>query len=187
VRASGAQVSPITIMGTVLWRIRVSLYSSSMNGALMTSKCWNDFEVPFSLTGYTVHTLEWPFLEGRAEALRRNPPSSLGGLSVKAIVAHHASFIRSLEQPPLIVGHSFGGLFVQMPSTKASIGRELRSTQLQFGGIVPGPLTTKSALPVIARVRGWQRPYTLTKRGAPLDARALPYSVRIHGCSPGAR
>jgi hypothetical protein len=107
------------------------------------------------------------------------PPSSLGGLSVKAIVAHHASFIRSLEQPPLIVGHSFGDLFVQMLLDQGFGWAGIAIDPAPIGGIVPGPLTTKAALPVIARVGGWKRPYTLTKRGgADRCARSSLFSSR---------
>src|ERR1700722_7091269 len=54
-----------------------------INGAWMTSACWDDFKTPFMLAGYAVHTLEWPYLTRDSQALRRDPPAALGGLSIK--------------------------------------------------------------------------------------------------------
>ena len=41
-------------------------------------------------------------------------PSPLRGLSIKDIVDHYDKIIRGLDRPPIIIGHSFGGLFTQL-------------------------------------------------------------------------
>src|ERR1700722_6047209 len=150
-----------------------------INGAWMTSACWNDFKTPFTLAGYTVHTLERPYLTRDAQSPRMPPPAALGGLSIKAIVAHHARFIRSLATPPLIVGHSFGALFVQLLLDQGLGCAGIAIDPAPLGGLIPGPLTTKAALPVIARVGGWHQPNTLPKAafGASF-ANTAPAAVR---------
>jgi pimeloyl-ACP methyl ester carboxylesterase len=135
-----------------------------VNGAWMSSGCWNDFRRPFEAAGYQVHTLEWPFLEGQPDLLRRDPPKSLGALSLRSIVAHHAAFIRALPQPPLIIGHSFGGLFVQMLLDQGLGWAGIAIDPAPIGGIIPGPITLMAALPIIMRIGGWRRPYTLTRQ-----------------------
>ena len=36
------------------------------------------------------------------------------GLGVKEIVDHYEQLIRDLDQPPVLMGHSYGGLFVEL-------------------------------------------------------------------------
>lgn len=48
------------------------------------------------------------------EDQRRAPAPELAHLGVAEIVAHYEGVVRGLSEPPLLVGHSFGGLFVQM-------------------------------------------------------------------------
>jgi pimeloyl-ACP methyl ester carboxylesterase len=50
---------------------------------------------------------------GEVEDLRRDP-SALNGLGVTEIVDHYAGIIRGLERPPVIMGHSFGGLVTEL-------------------------------------------------------------------------
>ncbi len=47
------------------------------------------------------------------EEVRRDP-SALAGIGVTEIVNHYDEFVRTLDEPPILVGHSFGGLVVQM-------------------------------------------------------------------------
>jgi alpha-beta hydrolase superfamily lysophospholipase len=47
------------------------------------------------------------------EAIRRDP-SALEGLGIKEIADHYESIIRRLDAPPIIMGHSFGGLATQI-------------------------------------------------------------------------
>ena len=48
-------------------------------------------------------------MEREVEALRRDP-SVLNGLGVTEVVDHYDRIIRGLDTPPVIMGHSFGGL-----------------------------------------------------------------------------
>src|SRR5207237_403051 len=63
--------------------------------------------------GNRVLTPPWPRLEGEVEEIRRDP-SAMAGLGITEIVDGYEQIIRLLDEPPIIIGHSFGGLFVQM-------------------------------------------------------------------------
>ena len=41
-------------------------------------------------------------------------PSPIAGLGIAKIVDHYDAIIRSLDRPPIIMGHSFGGAFTQV-------------------------------------------------------------------------
>ena len=44
----------------------------------------------------------------------RRDPSPLHGLSVPDVLDHYERIIRELDRPPIIIGHSFGGLIAQL-------------------------------------------------------------------------
>lgn len=47
------------------------------------------------------------------EAIRADP-SILAGLGLREITEHYAQFVEKLDEPPVLIGHSMGGLVVQM-------------------------------------------------------------------------
>jgi hypothetical protein len=55
----------------------------------------------------------WPLDDRPIEELRRSPQPDLGKLTIKAIVDHYDRLIREMPEPPILIGRSFGGLFVQ--------------------------------------------------------------------------
>jgi pimeloyl-ACP methyl ester carboxylesterase len=84
-----------------------------IHGAWMTPRSWAPFRGYYEQRGYRVLTPPWPRLEGEVEEIRRDP-SKMAGLGVAEIVDGYEQVIRLLDEPPIIMGHSFGGLFVQM-------------------------------------------------------------------------
>jgi pimeloyl-ACP methyl ester carboxylesterase len=54
-----------------------------------------------------------PGLRGRGRALREDP-SPIEALTIPAIVEHIGGIIEELEHPPIIIGHSAGGLLTQI-------------------------------------------------------------------------
>jgi pimeloyl-ACP methyl ester carboxylesterase len=84
-----------------------------IHGAWMTPRSWDPFRGFYEQLGYRVLTPPWPRLEGEVEEIRRDP-SALGGLGIAEIVDSYERVVRLLDDPPIIMGHSFGGLFVQM-------------------------------------------------------------------------
>jgi pimeloyl-ACP methyl ester carboxylesterase len=83
----------------------------------------------------------WPGLEADVNQLRRDP-SPLAGLGAQEIVDHYERIIRELERPPIIMGHSFGGAFVQVLLDRglgaAGVGVDAASTK----GVTKLPLST---------------------------------------------
>jgi alpha-beta hydrolase superfamily lysophospholipase len=52
-------------------------------------------------------------MQGEVEDVRRDP-SALNGLGVTEIVDHYDRIVRGLDRPPVIIGHSFGGLVTEL-------------------------------------------------------------------------
>ena len=79
----------------------------------MTPLSWEHFLSFYRSHGYRVHTPAWPGMTGEVEEIRRDP-SRLAGVGLSDIVNRYDAFVRTLDEPPILVGHSFGGLVVQM-------------------------------------------------------------------------
>ncbi|HLG16831.1 MAG TPA: alpha/beta hydrolase [Blastocatellia bacterium] len=85
-----------------------------VHGAWVTPLSWERFTGYFTGAGYNCVIPAWPYKDKPVDELRSSPPAKLAGLGVKEIVDHYESLIRTLAEPPVLIGHSFGGLFVQM-------------------------------------------------------------------------
>ncbi len=57
---------------------------------------------------------EWPYRDKPVEELRANTPPELAQIGVTELVNHYEAIIRTLPEPPILIGHSFGGLIVQL-------------------------------------------------------------------------
>jgi pimeloyl-ACP methyl ester carboxylesterase len=84
-----------------------------IHGLWLTPRSWEGWIDRYQKAGYKVLAPSWPGLEGEVEAVRKDP-SPLKGLKLKTVVDHYDRIIRKLDSEPILMGHSFGGLVVQM-------------------------------------------------------------------------
>jgi pimeloyl-ACP methyl ester carboxylesterase len=84
-----------------------------INGLWMTNLSWEHWVERYTAEGYNVVARSWPGMEGDINELRRDP-SAIATIGVTEIVDHYESIIRALDNPPIIIGHSFGGLVTQI-------------------------------------------------------------------------
>lgn len=85
-----------------------------IHGAWVTPACWTPFKEYFESLGYRVLAPAWPGKEGTVREQQKTSNQKLAGLGIGEIVEHYAKIIESEPEPPILIGHSFGGLFVQM-------------------------------------------------------------------------
>ena len=83
------------------------------HGAWVTPACWDRMLPWFEAKGYRCIAPAWPGKDRSVEAIRIDP-SPLKGVGIGEIVDHYDAIIRGLDEPPIIVGHSYGGLFTQL-------------------------------------------------------------------------
>ena len=84
-----------------------------IHGMWMTPLSWEHYASHYIDRGHRVIAPAWPGLDKEPAELRRDP-APLRGLSIKDMVDHYDRIIRGLDRPPIIIGHSFGGLFAQL-------------------------------------------------------------------------
>ena len=135
-----------------------------IHGAWVTPASWAEFRQPFEAAGYTVHTPTWPLLDGLSPAeINASPPAGFGALTVGKVVDHLQRFIEGLPQQPILIGHSYGGLYTQLLLDRGVGVAGVALNPVLIGGIVPGPVTLTAALPILARPNGWNRPYAFSR------------------------
>lgn len=87
-----------------------------IHGLWMTPLSWEHWVTRYEQRGMNVITPGYPGI-GSGEAgvaAIRNDPSPLANLGVREIMDHLSAVIGALDTKPIIMGHSFGGAFVQL-------------------------------------------------------------------------
>lgn len=84
-----------------------------IHGLWVTPSSWTKFKGHFEGRGYNVIASPWPGITKDVAAMRRDP-SGLNGVGIEQVVTHYTKIIRSLPEPPIIMGHSYGGLITQL-------------------------------------------------------------------------
>jgi len=84
-----------------------------VHGFWVTPRSWENWIPYYESKGYRVIAPAYPGLEVEVEALNTDP-TPVERLTVPSIIDHLESIVRSLDTPPILMGHSAGGTFVQM-------------------------------------------------------------------------
>jgi pimeloyl-ACP methyl ester carboxylesterase len=101
-----------------------------IHGGWVIPSCWDPFVSYFEARGYRCLAPAWPGKDRSVEAIRADP-SPLAGLGIGEIVDHYDRIVRALDEPPILIGHSFGGSSSSCSSTAGSGRPASRSTRLR--------------------------------------------------------
>jgi len=135
-----------------------------IHGMWMTPLSWEHWASRYTDQGYNVIAPAWPGLEAEPEQLRRDP-SPLRNFDIRDVIAHYEKIIRGLDRPPIIIGHSFGGLFAQL-----LLDRGLGAAGVTLGtgapkGVLRLPLSTlRAAWPALGKPTNLKKEAPLTPK-----------------------
>jgi pimeloyl-ACP methyl ester carboxylesterase len=133
-----------------------------IHGAWLSARSWQNYVDYFGKRGFAVSAPEWPRKHGDVEEMRQTADES-AGLGVEEIVDHYATLIGELEQPPVLVGHSYGGLFVELLLDRGLGRAGVAMSPAPPKGILALPLSTlKAGAPALAHPSKWHGVVTLT-------------------------
>jgi esterase/lipase len=76
-------------------------------------RSWEHWIAHYEAKGFTVLAPAYPGFEVEVEALNKDP-SPIEAVTVSAIIEHLESVVGALEKPPILIGHSAGGVFTQI-------------------------------------------------------------------------
>src|SRR5215218_5681175 len=82
-----------------------------VHGLWVTPRSWEHWIEHYEGKGYRVLAPAYPGLE--VEALNEDP-SPIEALTIPGVVEHLEGIVGELDKPPIIMGHSAGGLFTQI-------------------------------------------------------------------------
>jgi alpha-beta hydrolase superfamily lysophospholipase len=121
-----------------------------IHGAWLSARSWENFADYFGKHGFGVRVPQWPRKHGDVEELRASA-DELAGLGLPELVAHYENEIRALDRPPVLMGHSYGGLIVELLLDRGHGRAGVAMSPAPPKGILKLPLTTlKSASPALA-------------------------------------
>jgi len=104
-----------------------------IHGMYLTPLTWSEWEAHYQLLGYTTFSPAWPLHDASvAEQNNKHPNSELAELTLSEILQYYRDFIAALDEKPILIGHSMGGLIAQI---------------LLSEGIVAGGVAINSAPP----------------------------------------
>src|SRR3954452_21736737 len=163
-----------------------------IHGLWLTPRSWEGWKARFEQLGHEVLTPAWPRMEGEVEALRRDP-SVMNGLGLAEVVDHYERIIRSLDTAPIIMGHSTGGLLMELLLDRglgaagvgvspAPIKDVLRLPPALLRTVFPAlrnPANRKRTVPLTAKQFHWG--FTNTMNDADAEAAYARYYVPAPG------
>ena len=133
-----------------------------IHGAWLSARSWENFANYFGKRGFAVSAPEWPRKHGDVAELRAET-EALKGLGIAEIVDHYESLIRKLAEPPVLIGHSFGGLIVELLLDRGLGRAGVAISPAPPKGILVLPFSSlKAASPALAHPSRWHGVVTLT-------------------------
>lgn len=87
----------------------------------MTPKCWWKWINFFTQIGYECMAPPWPLHEAEPEQLRAYVPEGMGDLTLAEVLAEMEKTVRTCAEPPIVIGHSVGGLIAQVLVNKGLV------------------------------------------------------------------
>lgn len=86
-----------------------------ITGAFIGNNCWDEWKSYFESEGYKCVAPAWPHREASPEELRNKPLNDLiASNTLTEVTNHFASIIDTFPEKPILIGHSLGGLIVQL-------------------------------------------------------------------------
>lgn len=84
-----------------------------IHGLFQNPDSWQKWQTLFAAKGHACTAPAYPFHDGRPAELRATINPQLGHLTFGQVVDHYRQTVAQLPEPPILIGHSMGGLVVQ--------------------------------------------------------------------------
>src|SRR6266498_2772618 len=134
-----------------------------IHGLWLHAESWKNWIDFFRQNGYETTAASWP---GDSDTTKstRDKPEAVAGYGVSEIADYIVRQVKSLNQKPILIGHSFGGLLAQN-----LLGRDLAAAAIAIDpapvkGVLELPLSAlKSAFPVLGNPFNFNRAVSLTE------------------------
>ena len=133
-----------------------------IHGLWLLPTSWDRWETVFEEAGYAPLAPTWPDDPLTIDKARANP-EVFAKKTLGQIADHTTEVIQALDKKPAIMGHSTGGLLVQILAGRGLGAATVAIDPGPFRGVLPLPISAlRSAKPVLANPLNRGRAVTLT-------------------------
>lgn len=134
-----------------------------IHGLWVAQSAWQPWTEYFAAQGHQAVALPWPGEQASIEATLAHPETQ-AGYGIDALTDHFAALLDGYDTPPVVIGHSFGGLIAQKLLVQKRAAAAVAIDPAPIKGIRALPLAQlRSALPVLGNPRNRKRAVALTQ------------------------
>jgi pimeloyl-ACP methyl ester carboxylesterase len=133
-----------------------------VHGLWLLDSSWDRWATFFEEAGYAAVTPGWPDDPPSVEEAREHP-EVFAGKSVGDIAAYQQQIVERLDRKPAIIGHSFGGLLVQILAGRGLSAVTVAIDPAPSRGVLPLPIAAlKSSSAVLSNPTNRHKSVALT-------------------------
>lgn len=151
-----------------------------IHGMCCTPRMWTAFAQKLERAGLSVYV---PPLRGHNVEPGAEPPENVGRLSLLDYAADIEAFVKGLGRPPVLIGHSMGGLLALMIAARQEVQAAVLIAPAPPAGVLAVSVNhIPMALAMLARWAFWRKPirpsfrearWALLNRLSDLEARQV--------------
>jgi pimeloyl-ACP methyl ester carboxylesterase len=135
-----------------------------VHGLWIHSSSWQDWVDVYRQAGYLPSAPGWPG-DGQTVAATRDNAAAVANHGIEDIARAYRRVIGTLEDKPVVIGHSFGGLIAQKLLVDGYARAAVAIDPGQIKGVRPVPLAQiRSGLPVLANPGNKKKAVSLTRK-----------------------
>ena len=135
-----------------------------IHGLWLHATSWGPWLDLFREAGYEPIAPGWPN-EPATVAEAREQPELVANTSIDEAVAHYAALIDALDEAPVIIGHSFGGLITEKLLGQGVGAAGVAIDPAQIKGVLPLPLAQlRSGFPALGNPANLHKSVSLTSK-----------------------
>jgi non-heme chloroperoxidase len=133
-----------------------------IHGLWLLPSSWDNWAELFEQAGYAAVTPSWPDDPETIDEARAHP-EVFAGKTLGQVADHVAEVIGALNEKPVVMGHSTGGLLAQMIADRGLSAATVAIDPGPFRGVLPLPVAAlRSAAPVLKNPLNRNRAVMLT-------------------------
>jgi pimeloyl-ACP methyl ester carboxylesterase len=135
-----------------------------IHGLWLHATSWGPWLELFRDAGYDPVAPGWPNEPATVEEAREQP-DLVANLGIDDVTDHMAGLIGGLDDAPVIIGHSFGGLIAEKLLGQGHGAGAVAIDPAQIKGVLPLPLAQlRAALPALGNPANLHKAVSLTKK-----------------------
>jgi alpha-beta hydrolase superfamily lysophospholipase len=133
-----------------------------IHGLWLSALSWEHWVERYRARGFNVIAKSWPGMERDVASLRTDH-AAIDTLGIAEVVDHYESIVRELPEPPILMGHSMGGVVVQILLDRGHGSAGVAIDPGPTKGVLSLPLSAlRSAFPALKNPANNHRSVMLT-------------------------